>query len=295
MRVLSIIEPFGTLIAKKVKFIETRGYKTSYRGELYIHASKTKMANTDKDLLELISQKELNYGLLVCKCKLVDCVYMTKEYVEKIQKEKPLEYRCGDYQVGRYAWILEDILELSNKIPIKGQLGIFDFYEEDKILEYMQDIEYGYMTNKKKLKRTFETMDEDYFLQSPKEVQKNKLGVCFDQVELERYLLKNACGKVDSWAIIYKSDNEVVSHTFLTYQKDNKNYWIENAWEKYKGKFVYQSLKDLITDVKNKFIKDQIKTEVDINYLKIYNYKKPKRGMSVTEFFKHIQSGELYE
>ncbi len=39
MKVLTIKEPFATLIYKKVKFIETRSWKTSYRGELYIHAS----------------------------------------------------------------------------------------------------------------------------------------------------------------------------------------------------------------------------------------------------------------
>ncbi len=40
MKVLSIIEPWATLIASKQKYIETRSWKTSYRGELYIHASK---------------------------------------------------------------------------------------------------------------------------------------------------------------------------------------------------------------------------------------------------------------
>ena len=37
MKVLTIKEPFASLIKDKKKFIETRSWKTKYRGELYIH------------------------------------------------------------------------------------------------------------------------------------------------------------------------------------------------------------------------------------------------------------------
>ena len=39
MKVLSIVEPYATLIKENKKIIETRSWKTNYRGELYIHAS----------------------------------------------------------------------------------------------------------------------------------------------------------------------------------------------------------------------------------------------------------------
>ena len=89
MKVLSLTEPFATLILNGKKSIETRSWKTSYRGKLYIHASMTKIAKNDKDnkeLMELIKDNQLNYGFIICKCNLVDCVYMTNEYVEKIKK-----------------------------------------------------------------------------------------------------------------------------------------------------------------------------------------------------------------
>lgn len=38
MRILTLKEPFATLIYNKVKTIETRSWRTNYRGELYIHA-----------------------------------------------------------------------------------------------------------------------------------------------------------------------------------------------------------------------------------------------------------------
>lgn len=46
MRILTLKEPFATLICNKVKTIETRSWRTNYRGELYIHAG-TKNLNMD--------------------------------------------------------------------------------------------------------------------------------------------------------------------------------------------------------------------------------------------------------
>ena len=39
MKVISIKEPFATLIMNCVKLIETRSWKNNYHGELFIHAS----------------------------------------------------------------------------------------------------------------------------------------------------------------------------------------------------------------------------------------------------------------
>ena len=47
MKVLSLTEPFATLIKEGKKKIETRSWQTNYRGELYIHASMTKPAKSD--------------------------------------------------------------------------------------------------------------------------------------------------------------------------------------------------------------------------------------------------------
>lgn len=128
MKVLSIREPYATLIKKKVKHIETRSWKTNYRGELYIHASKTKMFREDannKELMKLVSLEELNYGNIICKCKLVDCILMDQEFLNSISKNEA-EFICGIYELGRYAWILEDIEEVE-KVPTKGRLNIWEY------------------------------------------------------------------------------------------------------------------------------------------------------------------------
>ena len=132
MKVLSLTEPYATLIKLGKKKIETRSFKTNYRGELYIHASSTKIPKewkNNKELMRLVDGNDLNFGLIICKCKLADCVYMDEEFLDKINKDK-LEFICGDYRLGRYAWILEDIEVLDKPIFAKGKLGIWN-YEED--------------------------------------------------------------------------------------------------------------------------------------------------------------------
>ena len=47
MRVLTLKEPFASLIGEKIKTIETRSWRTNYRGELYIHASISKVPKND--------------------------------------------------------------------------------------------------------------------------------------------------------------------------------------------------------------------------------------------------------
>lgn len=128
MKVLSLKEPFATLIANNIKNIETRSFKTNYRGELYIHASKSKINNTDERtqlLIKLLPIKELSYGNIIAKCQLVDCIYMDELFINKIKKNN-IEYLCGNYEIDRYAWILNDVEKLEKEIPVKGQLGIWN-------------------------------------------------------------------------------------------------------------------------------------------------------------------------
>lgn len=115
-----------------MKRIETRSWKTKYRGEIYIHAGKSKnflkKINNSK-VLNLLEGIELNYGNIICKAKLVDCVYMTEEFIDKIKNENNYEYALGEYAVGRYAWVLEGVQELDKKICAKGKLNIWTYSE----------------------------------------------------------------------------------------------------------------------------------------------------------------------
>lgn len=125
MKVLSIREPYASLILSGVKKIETRSWKTNYRGELYIHASLGK-SSPSPEVMKLVLYT--NPGYILCKAMLVDCIYMTKEYVEQMKKDNLTEYLCGDYQEGRYAWVLDDV-EPVEPILVKGHLGIWNYDE----------------------------------------------------------------------------------------------------------------------------------------------------------------------
>ena len=121
------------MIAEKVKYIETRSWKTKYRGELYIHASKKKLTKNNlheyDEQLSLLKNTNFRYGCIIAKCTLVDCKVMTDELIEEVEKNRN-EYICGDYKVGRYAWILKDIEALQVPIAAKGRLGIWTYQEK---------------------------------------------------------------------------------------------------------------------------------------------------------------------
>lgn len=128
MKVLTIKEPFAALIVNKVKRIETRSWKTKYRGEIYIHAGVAKIdkkVSARPGLKELYKNLDLKYGYIICKARLVDCVYMDEKFMSEIKKNKT-EYICGHYEIGRYAWILDDV-EIIEPIKAKGQLGIWNY------------------------------------------------------------------------------------------------------------------------------------------------------------------------
>ena len=133
MKVISLLEPWASLVKEKVKYIETRSWATKYRGELYIHASTRKLTKNNyieyKNQIDLLSDVNFKYGYIIAKCKLVDCKYMDEKFIKQV-KENHNEYICGEYKIGRYAWILKDIEVLNVAIKAKGQLGVWN-YEED--------------------------------------------------------------------------------------------------------------------------------------------------------------------
>jgi len=134
MRVLTIKEPFATLISLGIKTTETRSWRTNYRGEIYIHAGikKPDYSYKSDDFKKIADQYQYDkLGHIICKCKLVDCIEMTEEYIENMKKNNYTDYICGGYEIGRFAWILEDV-ELIEPIFVKGRLGIWHYNEDNK-------------------------------------------------------------------------------------------------------------------------------------------------------------------
>lgn len=168
-----------------------------------------------------------------------------------------------------------------------------------KIMDELDNIEYGFKDSNGVNLINSESWDKEfykfYFLLSPEELLLSKCGVCWDQVELERKLFNDANIDCDTY-FIYIDDNEnLPSHTFLTFQLNNKYYWFEHSWYDMKGIHEYNNIKALLNDVKIKFI-DSRKNEIDLNLnfnTYIYKYNKPKYHISCDEFYNYIKTQEI--
>ena len=126
MKVLTIREPFATLIKDKIKIYETRSWKTNYRGEIYIHAAKIRSKASNVSIASTYHKSKENPEHIICKCLLKDCIYMDEDFINEVKKNKE-EYNSGRYEVGRFAWQLEVTEVLKEPIYAKGQLGIWNF------------------------------------------------------------------------------------------------------------------------------------------------------------------------
>ena len=126
MKVISIKEPFATLIKDGIKIYETRSWKTNYRGEIYIHASMSLSKTETAELAKNFLKTEINPGHILCKCELLDCILMTEDFIKYINNETS-EANYGIYLEGRYAWKLKVLEVLNEPIPAKGKLGIWNY------------------------------------------------------------------------------------------------------------------------------------------------------------------------
>lgn len=161
-------------------------------------------------------------------------------------------------------------------------------------MEIMETIEYGFkdkqgnnilIQNPLKWENEFYKF---YYLQTPEELLESKCGVCWCQVELERYLFFQNHIPCKTYFIYAIDDNTLPSHTFLTFQKNDKYYWFEHSWESYKGIHEYESEKKLLLEVKKLFQKEH-----NYDYIYIYEYQTPKFHITCNEFYQYIETQKI--
>ena len=114
MKAISLKQPWAGLIDQGSKTIETRKWRTHYRGDLLICSSQKPAANMGPAWY--VGNGCFYRASTICLVKLVDCVPMTTEHQEKA---------CCRVYDGAWAWMLEDIRSVK-QFPIKGQLSIYD-------------------------------------------------------------------------------------------------------------------------------------------------------------------------
>lgn len=103
MKVLTIKEPYASMILKGKKTIETRTWKTKYRGLVLLHASQ--------------SPKSKISGHIFAMAKITACLPMVKD---------DERFACCEIYPRANSWFLE---EISPTVPkkVKGKLGLWEF------------------------------------------------------------------------------------------------------------------------------------------------------------------------
>ena len=131
MKVISIKQPFASLIAAGIKQYEFRTWKTNYRGELLIHAGK----GVDKKAMKKFEKYNLEYpsGAIIAKVNLSDCIKVDEDFRKVLEEENPLVYssiiKHSEWE--GYAFKMENVVEI-DPIEISGKLSLweFDYVEE---------------------------------------------------------------------------------------------------------------------------------------------------------------------
>ncbi|MEK9184782.1 MAG: ASCH domain-containing protein [Patescibacteria group bacterium] len=108
MKALCLREPWASMIKTGRKTIETRTWKTNYRGDILLCASKN-------------PESEIS-GKAFAIAELIDCRKMVK------QDEK---LACCEVYPKANSWILKNI-RIIKLFPVKGKLGLFDINVENE-------------------------------------------------------------------------------------------------------------------------------------------------------------------
>ena len=164
---------------------------------------------------------------------------------------------------------------------------------------YMKSINYGWIDKKGKRNGTGDDDDEEYFykeysLQSPEDLIKSRLGVCWDQAELERKWFKL---HKYQYAVIYVevvNDESAPTHTFLIYKDPNNNEicWFENSWGQYRGIHKYSTVNKCVNDVVNK-LKQSFNLRGTLLVTKLGSVM--SGGMSCSGYYSKARKGDKIE
>lgn len=156
MKTLSLLQPWASLMVTQwpsgrfCKMIETRSWRTSYRGPIAIHSSagmkkeQTALAITEpfKQALAGRATWPLPKGRILGIGRLTGCVSTCVARLSWLQsfcatsiEEALAEAQFGDYGAGRFAWVIEDMHRLKEPVPVKGMLGLWDWMPNEEANE----------------------------------------------------------------------------------------------------------------------------------------------------------------
>ena len=126
MKVITIKQPFASLIAAGLKKYEFRTWKTKYRGEILIHAGK----GVDKKAMKKFEEYGLEYpsGCIIAKVNLSDCIKVDDEFRKMLYEENTYIYSSiiKHKEWDGYGFKIENV-EKIDPIPVKGKLNLWEY------------------------------------------------------------------------------------------------------------------------------------------------------------------------
>ena len=123
MKVITLKQPWATLVAEGIKEYEFRSWKTNYRGKLLIHAG----AGIDKEEMKKFEHLNLEYPSkrIIAEVELVDCLFLDESLNKKIIEENNIAY--GSKVRTGYAWKLKNAKKINLDKEINGKLGLWNY------------------------------------------------------------------------------------------------------------------------------------------------------------------------
>ena len=128
MKVITIKQPFASLIAEGIKEYEFRTWKTKYRGKILIHAG----TGIDKDDMKKYENMNLEFPSrrIIAVVEIKDCLELDEELNNKIISENNIAY--GNKVRTGYAWKLDNIKKINYDKEVNGQLGLWNIDLNEK-------------------------------------------------------------------------------------------------------------------------------------------------------------------
>ena len=154
--------------------------------------------------------------------------------------------------------------------------------------------DYGVLDNGKHLLDTEDyDWDKNYRTIPVDTLEKEKIGTCWDFVNYQHDKLKNMGIKDDSYLItIQKSEkpNDIVTHTFTTFELGDKKYWLESAaWPK-RGVHEINDIEDVAKELNEMYHSPGF----GLSVFK-YNPEGMDRGLTSNEFFDKASQDLVYD
>lgn len=142
LKAITLSQPHATLVDLQKKKLETRGWRTSYRGYLVIHSSKIikpdfRACFSNPVFQRALAGRTINdvpLGCGLCVVKVLACVKTTELHKLKainFSFDKD-EITFGDYRPNRWAWALQHLGSFEAPIPAPGALSLWDWPDDVK-------------------------------------------------------------------------------------------------------------------------------------------------------------------